>query len=460
MANDLATTEEEPQDQTRREGDADCAEGIVADIVLGLPGQILKLVAVFPGGFHGAVRHIAVVLAGLLGEIAILGLGRLGEIGVGRAGGFPQIACGGLEFLAAGWSAIYPCHVPPAQMRRHPIGTGPFKFVDLKSNERARVEKNAGYWKPGRPYLDAIEYTIIASRATRMLSFAAGNSDMLFPTDVTVPLLKDIKKQVPDAQCTLRPLGVTYNLIINRDSAPFNDERVRKALALTLDRQTFVDITSEGKDVIGGSMLPPPTGVWGVGPDALKEFPGYGGDVEANREKGRALMREAGYGPDKRVKIKLSTRNNASYRDMATIMTGELRHIYVDAELDLIDSAVYFNRLYQKNYTLVVNATGSSIDDPDQHFAENYGCGSPRNFNGYCNPAVTSLIAAQSRERNVEKRRALVHDIERKLAEDIARPIISHSVAAACQQAAVRGLTIMVNSIYNGWRFEDVWLDR
>ena len=283
---------------------------------------------------------------------------------------------------------------------------------------------------------------------------------MLFPTDATVPLLKDIKKQVSSAQCTLRPLGVTYNLIINRDSPPFNDERIRKALALTLDRKSFVDITSEGNDLIGGSMLPPPTGAWGVGPDVLKEYPGYDGDVEANREKGRALMREAGYGPDKRIKIKLSTRNNASYRDMATIMTGELRHIYVDAELDLIDSAVYFNRLYQKNYTLVVNATGSSIDDPDQHFAENYGCGAPRNFNGYCNPTVTSLIAAQSRERDIEKRRSIVHDIERKLAEDIARPIISHTVAAACQQAAVRGLTIMVNSIYNGWRFEDVWLDR
>ena len=365
-----------------------------------------------------------------------------------------------LAFLAAGWSAIYPCHVPPAQMRRHPIGTGPFKFVELKSNERARVEKNSNYWKPGRPYLDAIEYTIIANRATRMLSFAAGSSDMLFPTDATVPLLKDIKKQVSSAQCTLRPLGVTYNLIINRDSPPFNDERIRKALALTLDRKSFVDITSEGNDLIGGSMLPPPTGAWGVGPDVLKEYPGYDGDVEANREKGRALMREAGYGPDKRIKIKLSTRNNASYRDMATIMTGELRHIYVDAELDLIDSAVYFNRLYQKNYTLVVNATGSSIDDPDQHFSENYGCGAPRNFNGYCNPTVTSLIAAQSRERDIEKRRSIVHDIERKLAEDIARPIISHTVAAACQQAAVRGLTIMVNSIYNGWRFEDVWLDR
>jgi peptide/nickel transport system substrate-binding protein len=365
-----------------------------------------------------------------------------------------------LAFLAAGWSAIYPCHVPPIQMRRHPIGTGPFKFVELKSNERVRLEKNRDYWKPGRPYLDGIEYTIIANRATRMLAFTAGRADMTFPTDITAPLLKDIKLQVPNAQCTLRPLGVTYNLIINRDLPPFNDERARAALALTIDRKSLIDITSEGQDIIGGSMLPPPAGVWGVGPDSLKDLAGYGGDVEAAREKARALMREAGYGPDKRLKIKVSTRNNASYRDLAVIMIDQLRHIYIDGELEPIDSAVYFNRLYQKSYVLAVNATGSSLDDPDQHFAENYGCGSPRNFNRNCNPALTALITAQSRERDVEKRRAIVREIERKLVEDTARPIFSHTVAAACQQAAVRGQTIMVNSIYNGWRFEDVWLDR
>ena len=365
-----------------------------------------------------------------------------------------------LAFLAAGWSAIYPCHVAPAQMRRHPIGTGPFKFAEFKSNERIRLEKNPDYWKPGRPYLDGIEYTIIPNRATRMLTFVAGRADMTFPTDVTVPLLKDIKQQVPDAQCTLRPLGVTYNLIINRDLPPFNDERARTALALTLDRKSFVDITSEGQDLVGGSLLPPPAGVWGVGPDALKALPGYGGDVEAAREKGRALMRAAGYGPDKRLKIKVSTRNVASYRDVAVIMIDQLRHIYIDGELELIDSAVYFNHMYQKKYVLAVNATGSSLDDPDQHFAENYGCGAPRNFNGYCDPALTALITAQSRERDVEKRRAIVRDIERKLVEGTVRPIFSHTVAAACQQAQVHGLTIMVNSIYNGWRFEDVWLDR
>jgi len=365
-----------------------------------------------------------------------------------------------LAFLAAGWTAIYPCHVPPAQMRRHPIGTGPFKFVEFKSNERVKLEKNREYWKPGRPYLDGIEYSIIANRATRMLAFTAGRADMTFPTDVTIPLLKDLKQSVPEAQCTLRPLGASYNLVINRDTAPFNDARARTALALTLDRKSFIDIISEGHDLIGGAMLPPPAGVWGVGPEALKDLPGYGDDLEAAREKGRALMREAGYGPDKRVKMKVSTRNVASYRDYAVILIDQLKHIYIDGELEMIDSAVYFNRLYQKNYTLTLNATGSSLDDPDQHFIENYGCKALRNFNGYCNADLTALMAAQSRERDTEKRRGIVREIERKLVEDTVRPIISHAVAAGCLQPQVKGLTMMTNSIYNGWRFEDIWLDR
>ena len=60
-----------------------------------------------------------------------------------------------------GISPIYPCHVPPREMRSHPIGTGPFKFVEFKPNEYIKVTRNPDYWKPGRPYLDGIEYTII-----------------------------------------------------------------------------------------------------------------------------------------------------------------------------------------------------------------------------------------------------------------------------------------------------------
>lgn len=61
-----------------------------------------------------------------------------------------------LVMLAGGFSPVYPCHVPATQMRTAPIGTGPFKFAEFKQNESIRLVRNPDYWKPGKPYLDAI----------------------------------------------------------------------------------------------------------------------------------------------------------------------------------------------------------------------------------------------------------------------------------------------------------------
>src|SRR5260370_12724099 len=126
-------------------------------------------------------------------------------------------------------------------MRRKPIGTGPFKFVEFKMNQSIKLTKNTDYWKPGRPYLDGLEYTIIPDRSTRMLAFASGKFDMTFPNDVTVPLLKNIRRDAPQAQCTMRSTPASFTLIPNRHLPPFPDPRVRRALALTLDRQAFTD---------------------------------------------------------------------------------------------------------------------------------------------------------------------------------------------------------------------------
>ena len=71
-----------------------------------------------------------------------------------------------LACLASGFTPVYPCHVSPAQMRQHPIGTGPFKFVEFKPNQSIKVTKNPDYWKKGLPYLDGIEWTIIPNRST------------------------------------------------------------------------------------------------------------------------------------------------------------------------------------------------------------------------------------------------------------------------------------------------------
>jgi peptide/nickel transport system substrate-binding protein len=70
------------------------------------------------------------------------------------------------------------------------------------------------------------------------------------------------------------------------------------------------------------------------------------------------------------------------------------------------------------------------------------------------------MIEIQSREADAQQRRQQVWALERKLAEDAGRPIIFYASAASCWQPAVKGLTLMVNSVFNSYRYEDIWLDR
>ncbi len=241
-----------------------------------------------------------------------------------------------LALLASGYTPIYPCHVTAAQMRTHPIGTGPFKFVEMKQNESITLVKNPDYWKKGLPYLDGIEYTIIKNRATAVLAFVAGKVDVTFPTEMTSALVKDVKQQDPTAICEIKPINVSTNLIINRDDPPFNNPELRTAMALSLDRKSMIDIILQGQGDTGGSLLPPPEGVWGLPPDQLKTLPGYG-DVQKDREKARAIMTKLGYSAGNPLKIKVATRNLATYRDPAAVLIDQLKTIYIDAELDPVE---------------------------------------------------------------------------------------------------------------------------
>jgi peptide/nickel transport system substrate-binding protein len=249
-----------------------------------------------------------------------------------------------LMLLATGMSPVYPCHAPARDMRTHPIGTGPFKFVEFKPNDYIRFAKNPDYWKPGRPYLDGTEWTIVPNRSTQTLAFIAGKFDMSFPYEVTVQSMRDIKSQAPDAICELTQTPVAINLLVNRETAPFDDPDIRRAMQLTIDRKSFIDIIAEGKGDISGAMLPPPGGLWGLPPEILKTLPGYGPDVQANRAEARKLMEKHGYGPAKRLPVKVATRNIAQYRDPAVILIDQMKEIYIDGELDTVETANGFRR--------------------------------------------------------------------------------------------------------------------
>ncbi|MFI5001097.1 MAG: ABC transporter substrate-binding protein [Reyranellales bacterium] len=365
-----------------------------------------------------------------------------------------------LSILAAGYSPVYSCHVPDRVMRSKPIGTGPFKVVDFKRNESIKLVRNPDYWKKGQPYLDAIDWKIVPNRSTRMLGFGSGEFDMTFDSDVTFPLLKDVEAQKPDAVCEARPTNVNSNILINRDAPPFDKPEIRKAMVLALDIKAFNQILSQGHDLEGAAMLPPPAGFWGMPKEMLESLPGHAPDIEKSRAEARKIMEGLGYGPNKTLKIKVATRNIAIYRDPAVILIDQLKQIYIEGELEPIDTTVWYSKITRKDYQVGMNLTGIGVDDPDVNFYENFYSTSSRNYTGYKNPEIDKLIDQQSAEVDRDKRKKLVWDIEKRLADDGARPVIGHNVANTCWSPKLKGLVLQHNSIYNGWRFEDLWLDK
>ena len=363
-----------------------------------------------------------------------------------------------LALLASGFAPVYPCHVSQRDMRIAPVGTGPFKFVAFNVNQNIKVTRNPHYWKPGKPLLDGIEYTIIPNRSTAILAFVAGRFDMTFPFEVSVPLLKDVKTQMPDANCEITPTNTAPNVLMN-PVPPFDDLDMRRAVAMSFDRRAFIDILTEGAGDIGTAMLPGPEGQWAMPEEMRRDLPGYDPDIGKSREKARAIMKAHGYGPENRLKVKLSTRNLAVYRDPAVILISQLKEIYIDGELDPVETALWVPKLIRRDYQMALSIVGNGVDDADQGFPENYVCGS-RTYMDYCNPEIDRLIAAQSAEADQEKRKKIIWEIDQRLQRDAVRPIVFYYRSGTCLRPEVKGLTIMRNSTYNGWRMEDVWLDR
>ena len=363
-----------------------------------------------------------------------------------------------LALFASGFTPVYPCHVSLRDMRQAPIGTGPFKFVEYKSNQSVKVARNPNYWKPGRPYLDGVEYTIIPNRSTAILAFVAGQFDMTFPFELTVPLVADVKSQKPEAICDISPMNVAANVLMN-PVPPFDDIEVRRAVAMTLDRRAFIDILTQGKGDVGGVMQPQPEGRWGMPEAMLREMPGYDPDVAKSRAKARAVMAARGYSAEKPLKLKLASRNLPTYRDASVILISQLKEIFIEAEMELVETALWVPKLIKREYQLALSQVGQGVDDPDQNYPENYACGS-RTYMDYCNKEVDALIARQSVEKDQDKRKKIAWELDAKITGEAVRPMIFYLRGGTCWRPEVKNMVVMVNSIFNGWRLEDVWLDR
>jgi peptide/nickel transport system substrate-binding protein len=363
-----------------------------------------------------------------------------------------------LMLLASGYSPIYPAHISPAQIRTRCVGTGPFRMKDYRRGEVLELEKNPDYFIKGRPYLDGIRYIMIKDRATRTAALQAGRVDIAFPGETSKTIAETLRQTNPELVLIETTQNVNDNILLNFTRPPFDNPKLRKAINLAIDRKAYVQAVHQGGAQVGAAMLPKPFGVWGLPAEEVAMLPGSGDPVKQKAEA-RQILAELGYGPQNPLRVTTSTRAIAIYVDFASFVIDQLKQVGIEATLEQVETGVWHPKVTRKDYDIAVNLTGIGPDDPDANFFENYKCGSPRNYSGYCNPEIDALILEQSQTQDVAKRLQLVHRIDKQLQEEGARPVMGWRMDYFAMRPFVKNL-VPHQSVYNYGRMQEVWLDK
>lgn len=363
-----------------------------------------------------------------------------------------------LLMLAAGYSPVYPAHVPVAELRQRCVGTGPFKLKQYVRGQIVEMERNPDYFIQDRPYLDGIRYPIISERGTRMAALQAGRLDTSVPLEMTKLTAESVKANTPSLIVSEIGQNGSDNVIVNHKRPPFDNVVVRRAINLAMDRHAYVKGVRHDGAIVGSVLMPKPHGVWGLLDKDLKLLPGYRGSAQ-DKAEARKLLAQAGYGSGKPLKVEMVTRAIAIYMDLASFVVDQLHQVGVEAQLKPMETGAYFPALARRDYQIGANLTAGSFDDPDALLFENYKCGSPRNYTDYCSEEMDRAIEQQSQELNRDRRQKLVWDIQRKLEADVARPMLGWRNEYFTRWPYVKNL-VPHNSLYNYARMQDVWLDR
>jgi peptide/nickel transport system substrate-binding protein len=364
-----------------------------------------------------------------------------------------------LMMLASGYTPVYAAHVPAASYRTNCVGTGPFKVKEWRKGEFVEYVKNPDYFVKGRPYLDGLRYVVIKERGTRIAALQAGQVDVSFPGEVSKVASEQLKQAVSQLVVTPYNQNVNDNIIMNVSKPPFDNVKVRLAVSHAIDRRALIQAVHQGGAVIGASMAPRPYGVWGLPEKELFALPGYGPKPADEKAKATKLLAEVGFSPQNPLRVEMVTRAIAIYVDMASFVINELKQVGIEATLKQIESAQWHALASRGDYQIGANLTGVGPDDPDANFYENYECGSPRNYTKYCNEQLAKMIDTQSQETDSKKRLALVHDIQKRLEADAARPMLDWRLDYFVVWPHVKNL-IPHQSIYNFGRMQEVWRDR
>jgi peptide/nickel transport system substrate-binding protein len=302
----------------------------------------------------------------------------------------------------------------PARGYLPPVGAGPYKIDDLSPDGEATLSAYDGYYG-GSPAIRAVTVKFVPDSNVRFLELKMGSVNFVL-NGVDPDLLQAVKRSgrlvVEEA-----PGGnVTYLGFNLRDRA-LSDPRVRKAIALAIDRETIVRTIWKGRADPVSSILPP--GSWAHDPDipSVPFDPGHA----------RQLLDEAGYrdpdgeGPIPRLRLTYKTSQNEVRRRVATVIQEQMRQVGIVVEIHSLEWGTFFSDIKKGNFQLY-SLTWVGIADPDIfHHAFHSRSAPPDGANrgGYSNAEIDRLTEAARREPSRGKRREAYRRVQRILARDL-----------------------------------------
>ncbi len=322
-----------------------------------------------------------------------------------------------LVMLASTWLKIAPKHIlaTKGHLQEDTIGTGPFMYDRWDKGVSVKLNRNPNYWNSPEPYLDGIEYFIFADTAARHAAFET--KQILEAGYVTGTPGKQwvdkLRKDMADSVNVYRIYGtLTPYIVMNNQRKPFDDVRVRRALALAFDHGEAIEAIGLGEARLSGPIAADP---WVLSEEDLVALPGYGEDKEKDLAEAKALLEAAGVSD---LSFEITYQALSDYGDNAAYYQAVWSRLGLNGQPQGFTTADFSERRLSGNFDVLYHIEAIGYNDPDDWLLKHYLSTSPSNYGKYVDEALDEKLLRQSQILDAAERRALSDEIQKDLIRD------------------------------------------
>ncbi|NOT40488.1 MAG: peptide ABC transporter substrate-binding protein [Alphaproteobacteria bacterium] len=328
------------------------------------------------------------------------------------------------------------------------VSNGPFMLLEWRPHDHITLVKNPKFYDAANVKLDRVTYLPIEDDLTALRRYRAGELDLQERWPLTEQ--KWLKQHIPNEARSFIYLSVTYTTF-NMTRKPFNDFRVRKAIALAIDRQRIgneVFFGAYGKEAF--SFLPP--GLAGV--EYLAEVPYAKTPMPARIEEAKKLLAEAGYGPNKPLKFTYNFIGFPDAKRSAIAIQEMMQKIGVSMELLAAEPKVHYDALKTKSYEAANAAWVFDYSDAKNILYLFESSTEQQNYPGYKNPEYDQLMKSADAEPDGAKRAKLLGQANALLMRDLPAAPVFHQFQRSLVKPYVLGFVENPRTI-----FRSRWMD-